>query len=289
VRYNYLLGNPLDPYQASFEYSYRDRLYNGSLGFQTVQSSFGGVITSPNIPLGKTGLNLRYQAGAQQISARTDRAELLDIGRSNDRVSLSRLQASATIGGAINLWQGKPLPPTKEGGLKYTANPVVPYVQVFGNVTGTGSFYSNGDEQNTLIGSIGLQGQFGNFSKKFLDYTGFNVTYSQGTNDGLSPFLFDRYADRQVLSAGFTQQLYGPFRLGFQTTINLDTSERTSTDYILEYSRRTYGISLRYNPVLELGGISFRISDFNWSGGTDPFSGDDAGGVKPVVGGVEQR
>ncbi|MGB3637351.1 MAG: DUF3769 domain-containing protein [Rivularia sp. (in: cyanobacteria)] len=288
VRYNYLLGNPLNPYQAAFEYSYRDRLYNGSLGFQTVQSSFGGVITSPNIPLGKTGLNLRYQAGAQQVSARTDRPELLDIVRSNDRVSLGRLQASATIGGAINLWQGKPLPPTKEGGLKYTSNPVVPYVQVFGNVTGTGSFYSNGDEQNTLIGSVGLQGQFGNFSKKFLDYTGFNVTYSQGTNDGLSPFLFDRYADRQVLSAGFTQQLYGPFRLGFQTTINLDTSERTSTDYILEYSRRTYGVSLRYNPVLELGGISFRISDFNWSGGTDPFSGG-AGGVKPVVGGVEQR
>ncbi len=249
VRYNYLLGNPLNPYQAAFEYSYRDRLYNGSLGFQTVQSSFGGVIISPNIPLGKTGLNLRYQAGAQQVSARTDRAELLDVGRSNDRVSLGRLQASATIGGAINLWQGKPLPPTKEGGLKYTSNPVVPYVQAFGNITGTGSFYSNGDEQNTLIGSIGLQGQFGNFSKKFLDYTGFNVTYSQGTNDGLSPFLFDRYADRQVLSAGITQQLYGPFRLGFQTTINLDTSERTSTDYILEYSRRTYGISLRYNPV----------------------------------------
>jgi lipopolysaccharide export system protein LptA len=288
VRYNYLLGNPLNPYQATLEYSYRDRLYNGSLGFQTVQSSFGGVIISPNIPLGKTGLNLRYQAGAQRVNARTDRQDLLDVGRSNDRVSLNRLQASATIGGAINLWQGKPLAPTREAGLKYTANPVVPYVQVFGNVTGTGSFYSNGDEQNTLIGSIGLQGQFGNFSKKFLDYTGFNVTYSQGTNDGLSPFLFDRYADRQVLSAGFTQQLYGPFRLGFQTTINLDTSERTSTDYILEYSRRTYGISLRYNPVLELGGISFRISDFNWSGGTDPFS-DDTGGVKPVVGGVEQR
>ena len=288
VRYNYLLGNPLDPYRATLEYSYRDRLYNGSLGYQTVQSSFGGVVTSPNIPLGKTGLNLRYQAGAQQISANTDRIDLLDVNRSNDRASLGRLQASATIGGAINLWQGKPLPPTKEGGLKYTSNPVVPYVQTFGSVTGTGSYYSNGDSQNTLIGSIGLQGQFGHFSKKFLDYTGFNISYSQGTNDGLSPFLFDRYADRQVLSAGITQQLYGPFRLAFQTTINLDTSERTSTDYILEYSRRTYGISLRYNPVLELGGISFRISDFNWSGGTDPFSGG-AGGVKPVVGGVEQR
>ncbi|MEO0842072.1 MAG: DUF3769 domain-containing protein [Cyanobacteria bacterium J06643_5] len=287
VRYNYLLGDTANPYRATLEYSYRDRLYNGSLGFQTVQSSLGGVIISPNIPLGKTGLNLRYQAGAQQINANTDRLDLLDAVRSNDRVDLGRLQASATIGGGINLWRGKPLPPTKNEGLKYTANPVVPYVQAYGAVTGTGSFYSNGDSQNTLIGTIGLQGQFGNFSKKAFDYTGFNVSYSQGTNDGLSPFLFDRYVDRKVLSAGITQQLYGPFRLGFQTTINLDTSERTSTDYILEYSRRTYGISLRYNPVLELGGISFRISDFNWSGGTDPFS-DSPGGVKPVVGGVEQ-
>ncbi|MBF2017217.1 MAG: DUF3769 domain-containing protein [Rivularia sp. T60_A2020_040] len=288
VRYNYLLGNIQNPYQATVEYSYRDRLYNGSLGFQTVQSSFGGVIISPNIPLGKTGLNLRYQAGAQQISANTDRQDLLDVNRSNDRISLGRLQASATIGGGINLWQGKPLPATREEGLKYTANPVVPYVQTFGSITGTGSYYSNGENQNTLVGTIGLQGQFGHFSKPFLDYTGFNISYSQGTNDGLSPFLFDRYVDNKVLSAGITQQLYGPFRFGFQTSINLDTNENTSTDYILEYSRRTYGISLRYNPVLELGGISFRISDFNWSGGTDPFS-DDTGGVKPVVGGVEQR
>ena len=286
VRYNYLLGNIENPYRATLEYSYRDRLYNGSLGFQTVQSSFGGVIASPNIPLGKTGLSLNYQAGAQQISANTDRVDLLDTNRSNNRVSLGRLQASATVGGGITLWQGKPLPLTAEEGLKYTSNAVVPYVQTFGTVTGTGSYYSNGETQNTLIGTIGLQGQFGHFSKKFLDYTGFNISYSQGTNDGLSPFLFDRYVDRQVLSAGITQQLYGPFRLGFQTTINLDTSERTSTDYILEYSRRTYGISLRYNPVLELGGISFRISDFNWSGGTDPFSDDT--GLSPVFGGVKQ-
>ncbi|MEO1375407.1 MAG: DUF3769 domain-containing protein [Cyanobacteria bacterium J06635_10] len=288
VRLNHLLGDGRNTHRATLEYSYRDRLFNGTLGFQTVQSSFGGVITSPNIPLGKTGLNLRYQAGAQQVSANTDRLDLLDTNRSNDRVSLGRLQASATIGGGIMLWQGKPLARTKTEGLKYTANPVVPYVQAFGSVTGTGSYYSNGDNQNTLIGTIGLQGQFGNFSKPFLDYTGFNVSYSQGTNDGLSPFLFDRYVDNKILTAGITQQLYGPFRLGFQTSINLDNNDRLSTDYVLEYSRRTYGITLRYNPVLELGGISFRISDFNWSGGTDPFS-DDAGGVKPVVGGVEQR
>lgn len=97
------------------------------------------------------------------------------------------------------------------------------------------------------------------------------------------PFLFDRYVDERVLSAGISQQIYGPWRLGFQTSINLDTGKESSTDYIVEYSRRTYGITLRYNPVLELGAFSIRISDFNWTGGADPFSE-----VRPVVGGVSQ-
>ncbi|NWF59414.1 MAG: DUF3769 domain-containing protein [Fischerella sp.] len=286
LRWRQLLGDVTAPHTLTVEYSYRDRLYNGSLGFQTVQSSFGGVLTSPIIPLGNTGLNLSYQGGAQYITANTDRQDLLETIRDNDRVSLGRLQASAAINGGVTLWRGKPLPPTATEGLRYTPNPVVPYLSAFGGVTGTTSYYSNGDDQTTLIGTVGLQGQLGHFSRSFLDYTAFNISYSQGINTGESPFLFDRAVDNRVLSAGLTQQIYGPFSLGFQTSVNLDTGENTSTDYILEYSRRTYGITLRYNPVLELGGISFRISDFNWTGGTDPFS--DPAEVKPVVGGVEQ-
>jgi hypothetical protein len=156
-------------------------------------------------------------------------------------------------------------------------------LQAIGRLTGTSSYYTNGDNQSTLTATIGLQGQIGHFSRPFFDYTAFNISYSQGLNNGLSPFLFDRSVDNKVLSAGISQQIYGPFRLGFQTSVNLDTGRETSTDYILEYSRRTYGITLRYNPVLELGGFSIRISDFNWGGGTDPFSE-----IRPVVGGVEQ-
>jgi hypothetical protein len=275
-----------NPHILNFEYSYRDRLYNGTLGFQTVQSSLGAVVTSPNIPLGRSGINLSYQGGAQYINANTDRLDLLEPIRENDRISLGRLQASVALSTGIPLWQGKPLPATATQGLRYTATPVVPYLTAIAGVRGTTSYYTSGDSQNTIIGTIGLVGQFGHFSRPFLDYTAFNISYSQGFNNGLSPFLFDRSVDNRVLSAGITQQIYGPFRLGFQTSINLDTGEESSTDYILEYSRRTYGIALRYNPVLELGGISFRISDFNWSGGTDPFSNNQ---VKPVVGGVRQE
>jgi hypothetical protein len=276
------LGTSL-PHTLNVQYNYRDRLYNGTLGFQTVQSSFGGIISSPVIPLGKSGINLNYQASAQYIDANTDRQDLLEPVRENNRISLGRVQGSATLSRGLLLWQGKPLPSTATEGLRYTATPVVPYLLAIASLTGTTSSYTNGDNQSTLTGTIGLQGQIGHFSRPFFDYTAFNVSFSQGLNSGLSPFLFDRSVDNKVLSAGISQQIYGPFRLGFQTSVNLDTGRESSTDYILEYSRRTYGITLRYNPVLELGGISFRISDFNWGGGTDPFSE-----VKPVVGGVQQ-
>ncbi len=283
LRLRQQVGDNRNPHNVTLEYSYRDRLYNGSLGYQTVQSSFGGVVTSPIIPLGKTGLNLSYQGGAQYITANTDREDLLEPIRDNNRVSLGRLQASAALNGGLLLWQGKPLPPTATEGLRYTPNPVVPYLRAFGGLTGTTSYYTNGDNQTTLIGTIGLEGQIGHFSRSFLDYTAFNISYSQGLDSGESPFLFDRAVDTRTLSAGITQQIYGPFTFGVQTSVNLDTGEYTSTDFILQYSRRTYGITLRYNPELELGGISFRLSDFNWTGGTNPFSE-----VRPVVGGVSE-
>jgi hypothetical protein len=284
LRLRQALGE-VNPHTLNLEYSYRDRLYNGTLGFQTVQSSFGGVITSPIIPLGKSGINLSYQAGTQYIDANTDRQDLLDPERQNDRISLGRLQGSASLSKGFLLWQGRPLPPTPTEGLKYSSNPVVPYFQALAGVTYTTNYYTSGDNQSTLIGTIGLVGQLGHFSRPFLDYTAFNISYSQGFNTGLSPFLFDRSVDNKVISAGISQQIYGPFRLGLQTSINLDTGKESSTDYTVEYNRRTYGIILRYNPVLELGGLTIRISDFNWTGGTDPFSSDE---VKPVVGGVRQ-
>ncbi|MBR8837772.1 MAG: DUF3769 domain-containing protein [Stigonema ocellatum SAG 48.90 = DSM 106950] len=286
LRLRQSFGDDRNPNTLTLEYTYRDRLYNGSLGFQTVQSSLGGVVTSPIIPLGKSGVNLSYQAGVQSIDANTDRQDLLKPIRTNDRVTLTRLQGSIALSGGVPLWRGKPLPPTATEGLRYTANPVVPYLNANAGVTGTNSYYSNGDDQSTITGTVGLSGQLGHFSRPFLDYTAFNISYSQGIINGLSPFLFDRAVDNKVLNLGITQQIYGPFRFGFQTSINLDTGKSTSTDYVLEYSRRTYGITLRYNPDLQLGGISFRISDFNWTGGTDPFT--DNSEFKPVVNGVRR-
>jgi hypothetical protein len=281
-RGNLRLRQAIGTHTLAGEYSYRDRLFNGSLGFQTVHSSLGAVLTSPVIPLGRSGINLSYQTGYQFINADTDRPDLLDPIRENNRIDLGRFQASFALSRGFNLWQGRPLPRTPTQGLRYTRTPVVPFLQLALGVRGVTSYYSSGDSQNSIAGSVGIQGQFGHFSRPYLDYTGFNVTYTQVARDGLSPFLFDRLVDLRVLSFGLVQQIYGGFRVGFQTAVNLESGDTISTNYTLEYSRRSYAIILRFNPERQVGSLTFRISDFNWNGTPEPFSGD----VQTVEGGV---
>jgi len=267
------------------EYSYRDRLFNGSLGFQTVQRSLGLVLTSPTYVLGDTGIRLSYQAGVQLVSANTDRRDLI-LASDGNPVELTRYQGGIALRRNFLLWRGQPLPPTATEGLRYTPNPVVPYVDLVTGLRGVFSAYSNGDTQQVYTASIGVRGQFGHFSRPFFDYTGFNLTYSQNIRDGESPFRFDRVVDDRVISGGIIQQLYGPFRIGFQTSLSLDQDREIQTEYILEYSRRTYAITLRVNPRREQVSLGLRISDFNWNIDPEPFSGDETG---TVDGGVRRR
>lgn len=283
VALNQKIGNLVNPHTFSLEYNFRDRLFNGSLGFQTVYSSIGGIITSPNLPLGKTGINLTYQGSIQNINADTDRTDLLEPNRDSDRINLTRYQTAASLNKAFLLWQGQPLAPTQDKGLRFTPTPVLPFVQLLTGISGVSSFYSNGDGQQSLQASVGIEGQLGHFSRSYLDYTGFTISYSQGMRGDRSPFLFDRYVDQKALSLGISQQIYGPIRLGVQTSLNLDDNEEISTDYVLEYSRRTHNITLRYNPVLQIGSINFNINGFNWNGNSRPF---DSNGINPVVQGV---
>ena len=159
----------------------------------------------------------------------------------------------------------------------------MPYLQITTGVTGVSSFYSDGSSQPSVTGSIGLLGQFGHFSEPYLDYTGFNISYLQAIRGGVSPFLFDRFADTQVLSWGLTQQVYGPFRIGVQSAYSIDANKQISTELFIEYSRRTYNFMVRYNPQLQIGSINLRISDFNWSGNPGTFEGTD---IRPVIQGV---
>ncbi|MEM8777942.1 MAG: DUF3769 domain-containing protein [Cyanobacteria bacterium P01_G01_bin.49] len=277
------IGDLANPYDLRFEYNYRERLFNGSLGFQTVRSSAGLLFVSPSIPLDDSGLRLSYQGSIQSVNADTDQQSLLGADSEDNRVTLMRFQGAASLNKPFLLWAGEALPPTPEEGLKYTPTPVLPFLVLSTGVTGVGSLYGNGDSQPSLSGTIGLSGQIGNFSRPFLDYTGFNLRFSQALRGDPSPFLFDRFADLKTLTWGITQQLYGPVRVGIQSAYNIDRDEEINTDLFIEYSRRTYSVLLRYNTVLKVGSFSLRISDFNWGGNPGPFDGT---GIRPVIQGV---
>ncbi|NJK27345.1 MAG: DUF3769 domain-containing protein [Coleofasciculaceae cyanobacterium SM2_3_26] len=124
----------------------------------------------------------------------------------------------------------------------------------------------------------------GHFSKRFLDYTAFSLGYAEVFQDGTSPFLFDRVADTRILFFGLTQQVVGPFRVGFRAAVNLETNEAINTVYTLEYSRRTYGVTIQYNPERQTGSFNIRISDFNWSGRPEPFDSE----IRSVEGGLRR-
>lgn len=277
------IGDLSSPHDLRFEYNYRERLFNGSLGFQTVNSSLGAILVSPVIPLGDPSFSISYQASIQDIQSETDQEQLLAPIRDNNLVTLMRYQGAVSLNKYYFLWIGQPLEPTPDQGLRYTATPVLPYLQLTTGLTGVTSFYSDGSSQPSLTGSIGLLGQFGHFSEPYLDYTGFNISYLQAIRGDVSPFLFDRFVDTQVLTWGLTQQVYGPFRIGVQSAYSIDTNKQISTELFIEYSRRTYNFMVRYNPQLQIGSINLRISDFNWSGNPGTFEGTD---IRPVIQGV---
>jgi hypothetical protein len=259
-------------HRLSLEYSYRDRLFNGSLGFQDVQSSLGLLLQSPRIELGNTRLILTYQASGQYVTADTDQAELLSPGESFGLASLFRFQGAVDLSRGFTLWQGTPLPATPIEGLRYSPRPLVPFLALNAGLRGVATYYTDSSLQETLEARLTLSGQLGRLSRNYFDYTRFNIGYSTsfiGGDD--SPFLFDRSVDTNVLSGGIIQQIYGPILAGFQTSVNLDTGEQIDTDFILEYRRRAYGLFFQYSPERETGFLGFRISDFDWTGRTRPF------------------
>jgi len=259
------------------QYAFRDRLFNGSLGFQDVRNSIGANIFSPNYVLGDSQVNFSYQFGAQFIGADRDRGNSQPI----DVASLIRLQGATALSRSFPLWRGEALPAEKESGLKYLPEPITPGFDAFLGVGANYSVYSSGESQSFLSGTFGLVGVFGNFSKPFLDYTKINISFTQGVVQGLSPFLFDRVVDTQTVNFGIVQQLYGPFRFGAEQSFNPVTGRFVDSNYSLQYDRRTYAIVIRYNPIREIGEIVFRISDFNWTDNND--------NVTPVTGGIERR
>lgn len=278
LRFNATYSRPvLENHNLEAQFTFRDRIFNGSLGLQDVRSSFGVNVFSPANLIGNSGITLNYQFGAQVIAADRDDNPLKQVSIGN----LGRAQTALSLGKNFSLWRGTALPAEQESGLKYSPQPIVPSLDAIVRLNGAYSLYSNGDTQLNVAGTVGLVAELGGFSQPLFDYTKLNISFTQGATLGQSPFLFDRVVDTQIVTAGLVQQVYGPLRMGLQQSWSLSSGRLVDSTYSLEYNRRTYALVVRYSPIREVGELVFRINDFNWDAPPSE--------IKNLEGGIERK
>jgi hypothetical protein len=263
--------------------SYRERVYNGSLGLQTLVYSYGGQMegslrfnTDPADPasdqrrtpyLGPVELDWRAVAGSYQATLfESDRLDTQWRGRLN-----------AGLISSLRLWEARLDPERNElAALRYSAEPVRPGLALNFGLASSLARYADGARQNTLTLFGGPALTLGRFRKPWFDYTQVSLLVGGTLRDGASPFGFDRAVDLGTLSFRAAQQLYGPLVLEAGATVNIDTNSRfygdVSYSYLeLKLQQRSYELGVYYSPYDGIGGIRIRLNDFSFRGSGTPF------------------
>ena len=262
--------------------SYRERIYNGSLGLQTVVYSYGANLAG-NVVLNQpkpqkanrkapfiepVNLNWAVQSGVYE-------AALFEI---NTLDSLWRSYANLAVSTTLQLWQGSALGASEDPkrGLRYAPVPVVPGLGINFGASGYAATYSDGANQNTLTLWGGPSFTLGRFDRPVFDYTRFSASIAGTFLNGASPFGFDRTVDLRTLSFQAAQQIYGPIVLEAGATFNIDNGSEfygdASYSYIeLKLQRRSYEVGVYYSPYDGIGGIRVKLNDFNFNGSGTPF------------------
>jgi hypothetical protein len=288
-----------DAAQAALFARYRERLFNGSLGQQTVIYSYGaqlgGSLTlgrapeeSPERPAAETTSPLAPIRLDWNAVGGSYRATLFDTGAADTQwraVLLARLSSS------LQLWQAPPDPDADElEALRYSAVPINPGLAVGFGLVGTTAVYQEGDQQNTLAVFVSPSLTLGRLQRSWGDFTQLGLVFQGGVSDGLSPFSFDRAVDLNIISFRAAQQLYGPLVLEGGATVNIDDDSgfggEISNSYVeLKLLQRSYELGIFYSPFAGTAGIRVRFNDFSFGGSGTPFVPQPApGGVRPLSG-----
>jgi hypothetical protein len=271
--------------------SYRERIFNGSLGLQTVVYSYGAELTGTavfNRPKQKAedtlaaaatprpkgpfftpvSLNWAAQSGSYQ-------ATLFETGTLD---TLWRSYVNLAVSSTLQLWQGRAVDASEDQSqrLRYSTTPVIPGLGLNFGANGFLASYSDGSNQNTLTLSLGPSFIIGEFNKPLFDYTRFSTSIAGTFLSGGSPFGFDRAVDLRTLSFQIAQQIYGPLVLEAGATYNIDNNSEffgdVSYSYVeLKLQRRSYEVGVYYSPYDGIGGIRVKLNDFNFTGTGTPF------------------
>ena len=249
--------------------TYRYRTWNGSLGSTDIQGAYGVYGEKRgDWEQGDTRHSYLFRGAVGDYkSNRFNSDGLLQSGRASMFGSLTS---------TIPLWTGSTAELTPLAAYRYSPVAVVPGISLNTNVNATAAIYGTSNHQESLSFSGGPTLTLGTFSKSFLDFTQVSLIGGGTLRNGASPFEFDRVVDFGTLGIGITQQIVGPLLLSTGVNVNMDPGSSYYGDVInsnieLRWQRRSYDLGVYFNPYEGVGGVRFRLNDFDFDGSGVPF------------------
>ena len=247
-------------WNKSFYGIYRDRVWNGSIGETEVYLGYGSKLKKQN---------------TWEVNGIT-KTEILSFGFANIKAEAlnNKNLVTSTKGNFFYLLDqkfpiivGEPSNIFVDSSYRYIPKPIKRGLSLQTKLELLYSFYDSGNNQQYVSLGAGPEIVYGNFKKKFFDYTKISVLPIYKIKSGDSPFKFDQMSDKFTLDFTYDQQLYGPLILKSSAILNLDSDSKDYGDFInskisLNWRKRSYEFGIFYQPHDEAGGISFTLFGF---------------------------
>ena len=249
--------------------AYRYRTWNGSLGETDINAAYGVYAqTKGSWSTGEVDHDYLIRGAIGDYDA--------DRFNSNRRLRSGRGSLFASVTSKIPLLKGKTAELIPTAAYRYSPVPIVPGLSLNTNVNTSIAVYGDGRHKETLSLSGGPTITLGTFSKPFLDFTQISIVGSGSLKNGDSPFAFDRNVDLATLGVGLTQQIVGPVVLSTGVSYNVDPGSKyygstVNSNIELRWQRRSYDVGVYFNPYKGIGGVRFRLNDFDFKGTGVPF------------------
>ena len=247
-------------WDKTFFGSYRDSIWNGSIGESEIYLGIGSKLTKSNTwEVNGITKTENFTIGLGEFTGEGLNSEnLLTSYKGSLFYSLDQKFP-------LNVKEAK----TKfiDKSFNYIFEPIKKGIYINTQLSALYSFYDNSNHQEYFGFGAGPEIIFGDFKKRYLDYTKVKLLPFYRIKGGESIFKFDQISDRFTLDIAYDQQVYGPILLKTNATINLDGNSKNYGDFInskisLNWKKRSYELGIFYQPHNQSGGINFALFGF---------------------------
>tara|TARA_Y100000589_G_scaffold316552_1_gene341428 strand:+ start:451 stop:2475 length:2025 start_codon:yes stop_codon:yes gene_type:complete len=247
-------------FKNRFYTSYRNRLWNGSMGESEIYGSYGWQLDR------KTSYEIDGKKKSQNILFGIGNFKAEDLHSSNLIRSIkSEIFYESTE--RIPIYVINPKSKFIDNTYKYIPAPIKKGIFINTKFSALYNLYENNSHQEYIGFGLGPNLILGNLKNNAFDYTHLSILPFYKFKSGQSVFKHDQISDRFTVALKFAQHLLGPLHIETSGTINLDNEKKNYGEFIdskitLKWSKRTYKIAIFYQPSNESGGIIFSLFGF---------------------------